>query len=260
MGSRSSPEELLCPFIYPASFSCYQEVGSLEDSIKMDDLFNEFVEAYSHMNGYRLAATLTPKAPASNPDKLVSFWRSANAQNVKHEIRFRILYDNNNPLKLSAEEGNGWAEVYLCYWKALGEIIAMEEDGDESRVSLVLFFHQAAGDEQLEGWLSCRSTRLTSLQSTWTKVYEAWKELTLMLIRGYTNHGFDAWTIPSLYATGKYLRIYAMKSDEERNGSSNDNSGMILQDDFDAEAEKHQQLEDCARQLNRIFNICLSDR
>lgn len=35
---------------------------------------------------------------------------------------------------------------------------------------------------------------------------------------------------------------------------------MTLQDDFDPEAEANQNLEDCARQLNAIFSLCLMDR
>lgn len=84
-----------------------------------------------------------------------------------------------------------------------------------------------------------------------------------LLIRGYNNHGFEAWTVPCLYVAGKHLRVFAIKADEERNSSSNnsnENAGATFQDDFDPESEKHQQLEDCARQLNRIFNLCLSDR
>lgn len=34
----------------------------------------------------------------------------------------------------------------------------------------------------------------------------------------------------------------------------------MLQDDFDPDAEAHQTLEDCARQLNGIFGLCLMDR
>jgi hypothetical protein len=84
-----------------------------------------------------------------------------------------------------------------------------------------------------------------------------------LLIRGYNNHGFEAWTVPCLYVAGKHLRTFAIKADDERNsssGTSNENAGTTFQDDFDPESEKHQQLEDCARQLNRIFNLCLSDR
>jgi hypothetical protein len=57
---------------------------------------------------------------------------------------------------------------------------------------------------------------------------------------------------------GKYLRIFAIKADE---GATN-GVGTIttFQDDLDPEAEKNEKLEDAARQLNRIFTLCLSDR
>ena len=72
--------------------------------------------------------------------------------------------------------------------------------------------------------------------------------------------------MPCLYVAGKHLRTFAIKGDDERNsgngntGGIGPNPGTSFQDDFDPESEKHQLLEDCARQLNRIFNLCLSDR
>ena len=82
------------------------------------------------------------------------------------------------------------------------------------------------------------------------------------LIRGYNNHGFEAWTIPCLYVAGKHLRVFAIKADAERNQDTSTEVVAVqeFQDDFDMETEQNQQLEDCARQLNRIFNLCLSDR
>lgn len=83
-----------------------------------------------------------------------------------------------------------------------------------------------------------------------------------MLIRGYNNHGFQAWTIPSLYMVGKYLRLFAIKSDEERsrNSSRSQAGTTIIQDDFDADADKQSQLRDCEQHLKRIFTLCLTDR
>lgn len=89
-------------------------------------------------------------------------------------------------------------------------------------------------------------------------MYDAWKEVLNALIRGYTNCGFEAWTVPCLYVVGKYLRIFAIKADE---GSGNGTGAVTsFQDDFNPEAEKNEKLEDAARQLNRIFQICLADR
>jgi hypothetical protein len=83
-----------------------------------------------------------------------------------------------------------------------------------------------------------------------------------MLIRGYNSHGFEAWTIPSLYMVGKYLRLFAIKSDEERNRTANDPSvgSALLQDDFDSETDKQGQLRHCEQHLKLIFTLCLNDR
>jgi hypothetical protein len=91
-------------------------------------------------------------------------------------------------------------------------------------------------------------------------VYDAWKDVTLLTIRGYTNHEFENWTIPCLYVTGKCLRLYAMRADAERGLNSDDNAIAGFEDDFNPEAEENKSLEDCARHLNRIFQICLTDR
>lgn len=98
--------------------------------------------------------------------------------------------------------------------------------------------------------------------TTWTKVYETWRDLLNVIIRGYNSHGFEAWTIPILYVSGKHLRDFAIKADVERNNNSSlENAAEPnFQDDFDPEEEQNKMLEDCARQLNRVFNLCLSDR
>lgn len=100
-------------------------------------------------------------------------------------------------------------------------------------------------------------------QNAWTKVYEAWKELTSVLIRGYNNHNFAAWTIPSLYMVGKYLRIFAIKSDEERENSATLNQPTTfnpMQEELEPDMDKQSQLRDCEQHLKRIFTLCLNDR
>jgi hypothetical protein len=89
-------------------------------------------------------------------------------------------------------------------------------------------------------------------------VYEAWKEMSNALIRGYSSGGFEAWTVPCLYVTGKYLRIFAIKADQETGNKVV--FGGSFQDDFNPEAGKNEKLEDAARVLNRIFQLCISDR
>lgn len=101
---------------------------------------------------------------------------------------------------------------------------------------------------------------LCPTQSTWTKVFDAWKELCTALYRGYTNYGFENWTLPCLYTAGRYLRIFAMRADQENSQGSDESNAAMLQDDFDPDAEKSSHMEDCARVLNRMFTLCLSDR
>jgi hypothetical protein len=82
--------------------------------------------------------------------------------------------------------------------------------------------------------------------------------MTNALIRGYSSGGFEAWTVPCLYITGKYLRIFAIRADGD--SGSNADFAVGYQDDFNPEGGKNEKLEDAARVLNRIFTLCLSDR
>ncbi|KAH6999877.1 hypothetical protein EDB80DRAFT_725658 [Ilyonectria destructans] len=193
----------------------------------MNDLFHDFAQAHAGQNGYQLAQTLSPVAPPGQPNRLKAIWQSTNFHSVKGDIKHFIKTNTSHRQKLDHTEANGWGEVYMAYWKAIGEILAGE-----------------------------------SGKSSWTKVYESWKELTSMLIRGYNSYNFAAWTIPSLYMVGKYLRLFAIKSDEERNRTANDPTvgASLMQDDFDSEADKQGQLRDCEQHLKRIFTLCLNDR
>jgi hypothetical protein len=193
----------------------------------MNELFEEFAAAHTSRNGYAIAQTLSPVPPPHQPHKLASIWQSTNSHSVKGDTKHFIKHNMSYRGSLDQDEVNGWVEVYTAYWKAVGEILSGETG-----------------------------------KSSWTKVYEAWKELTSTLIRGYNNHGFEAWTIPSLYLVGKYLRLFAIKSDEERHRSSVavTSGASLIQDDFDADAERQGQLRDCEQHLKRIFTLCLTDR
>ncbi|KAI5458076.1 hypothetical protein BGZ63DRAFT_56842 [Mariannaea sp. PMI_226] len=193
----------------------------------MNELFEDFGKAYASQNGYQLAQTLSPVPLPGQPNYLKAVRQSTNAQSVKHDIKHFIKASTSHRRKMDHDEVTGWVEVYTAYWSALGEIIAGE-----------------------------------SGKGSWTKVYDSWKELTSMLIRGYNSFGFKAWSIPSLYMVGKYLRLFAIKSDEERSRTANDPSvgSSLLQDDFDSETDKQGQLRDCEQHLKRIFTLCLNDR
>jgi hypothetical protein len=90
----------------------------------MEPIFNDFRKAYEIGDGYGLATTLSPLAPASEPDRLYNFYRSTNFNAVKGELKSHIF--NLSSFKLPAEEGNGWVDVYQAYWKAIGEILNAE--------------------------------------------------------------------------------------------------------------------------------------
>ncbi|TVY92979.1 Protein CSN12-like protein [Lachnellula willkommii] len=189
----------------------------------MNPIFEDFREAYENGNGYLLSQTLSPIPPRSQPQRLYNFFRSTNFAAAQKDLKQQIL-----PFKLDPDESKGWIEIYHAYWKAVGEV------------------------------LNAENAQKGNTKAAWSKVYDAWKEVLNALIRGYTNCGFEAWTVPCLYVVGKYLRIFAIKADE---GSGNGTGAVTsFQDDFNPEAEKNEKLEDAARQLNRIFQICLADR
>ncbi|KAL1882234.1 COP9 signalosome (CSN) subunit [Diaporthe australafricana] len=192
----------------------------------MDFIFQDFSTATAEGNGYQLAQTLSPELPA---ETLKIIWKSTNHSDAKSYIR-RNLKNGSSPLKFSNQEIDAWTDVYLSYWTAVGAVLAVQ------------------GDIIAPG------------RSSWTSVYQAWKELTLHLKRGYQEFGFDAWTIPCLYTAGKYLRVFAIKADDERGANAADSGAAALGDDFDPEMEAHQTLEECARQLNGLFSLCLTDR
>lgn len=93
----------------------------------MDIVFGAFRGSHLAGKGYQLSETLLPVAPSNQPDRLYAFYRSTNAANVKDDIRHNVLYGSSSSLKLSTEEGNAWVDVYVAYWKAVGEILKNEE-------------------------------------------------------------------------------------------------------------------------------------
>lgn len=192
----------------------------------MDFIFQDFSTATAEGNGYQLAQTLSPELPA---ETLKIIWNSTNHNDARGYIR-RNLKNVSSPLKVSNQEIDAWTDVFLSYWTAVGAILAVQ------------------GDIIAPG------------KPSWASVYQAWKDMTLFLKRGYQEFGFEAWTIPCLYTAGKYLRVFAIKADDERGLNAADSGAAALGDDFDPEMEAHQTLEECARHLNGLFSLCLTDR
>lgn len=105
----------------------------------MNELFDEFAAAYSSRRGYAIAATLSPVAPPGQPNRLKEIWRSANSYNVKGDIKHFLKASTSHRFRLDQDELNGWVDIFVAYWKALGHIIA----GEEGRVSCVNMFFTA---------------------------------------------------------------------------------------------------------------------
>ncbi|MCJ1288370.1 COP9 signalosome (CSN) subunit [Xylographa opegraphella] len=177
-------------------------------------------------SGPLLATTITPIAPLDDPNRLIRFFESSRSFAVTTDIRACLLAHPNAELRSIKSEASAWVDVYVAYWKATGEILAVNN-----------------------GEMGC-----------WSRVYESWKGVMNALIRGYSNSGFEAWTIPCLYVTARYLRTFAIRADKEQNVGNGVSFGVDVQDDMAGDHGKNENLEDAARIINRIFTLCISDR
>jgi len=195
----------------------------------MEDVMREFRHAFEDRNGHAVAATITPIAPQHDAGRLYAFWRSSSNISVQEDLLYQLLADD----QFSKEEAEAWTKVFIAYWKAVGELLAAEE----------------------------ALNRGQSQDVPWVKVFEAWKDLVTQLYHGYASNHFPAWTIPCLYVGGKYLRIFAIKADEQvklTEGNVTLNEGF--EDDIVGSMDKSENLEEAARQLNRIFGTCINDK
>jgi COP9 signalosome complex subunit 12 len=197
----------------------------------MDTIINHFKSAQARGDGYGLAATITPVAPANDTGRPYAFYKSSNSFDIQSSIRAAIVFDND--LQLDRTEANAWVDVFVAYWKAVGVILGAEE--------------------------ATRSGKFRG--GEWAKAYDAWKEVANTLIKGHTTATFPAWTIPCLYIAAKYMRYFAIKADEQAaKEQGNITFSSELADDIVASTAKNQKLEDAARQLMRIFSLCTQDR
>ncbi|KAK1755098.1 protein CSN12 [Echria macrotheca] len=201
----------------------------------MDAVFEHFAKGQVESNGYELSKSLSPSLPN---EQLRAIWKSCNTHSVKGVVKRHVHASLDRMNVFAAKEDpkyvQGWIDVYTAYWKAVGDLHAARDPASDSKGSQLL----------------------------WTKVYESWRELLNTILRGYNSLGFEAWTIPCLYVVLKHLREFALKADFERNNSSSVDTAAqsTFQDDFNPESDQNRVLEDCARQLNRAFNACLTDR
>lgn len=196
----------------------------------MDTIFRDFVEAQNNQIGYLLASTISPEPPKNDPGRLYAFNRSSNEATISTDLRYKLQY--NPGLQLDGDETKFWQDIYTLYYKFVARLLSAEE------------------------------AQNTGEKAKWTDVYNAWKAVVNALLQGYIQSVLEAWTLPCLYVAGKYLRIFAIKADDAANSLRD--SGIIMttmvEDDAQDEGNKHENLEDAARQINRIFSICNGDR
>ena len=187
-----------------------------------------FREAHLRRSGPLLASTLEPISPSNDPNRLRSFYNGFNSGNPLVSIKFGLLGPVISKC-LSETESQAWVDLYAAFWNAAGELITSES---------------------------------AEINPDWSKIYDAWKEVANVLIRGYSSAGFQAWTVPCMYVVGKYLRIFAIKADAIARESGTDVKfdGDGFQDDIIGDNSKNEKLEDAARQINRMFTLCISDR
>jgi hypothetical protein len=197
----------------------------------MQAALEPFRIARANEDGYAIADTLNPYAPEKDPGRLYDFYRASNAQQIGSEVRFALKYSKN--YSLSKSESSAWTDIFVSYWKAVGQILAFEEATNQGKVRP----HHVVG------------------------VYEAWKDLTNFLIKYHSNGALPPWTIACLYKAGKFLRIFAIKADEQLAKSRSDiNFSSGYQDDIVDPTTKNEKLEDVARLMNRMFSLCVGDR
>lgn len=189
----------------------------------MASIFADFKQGYVDGSGYQLAAALSPIAPPEDPDRFFSFYDYfSNKQSLRADLQFSLFKAQG--LKLPKQEQNVWVDIFLSFWKVVGELVKFDESPD---------------------------------RASWVNTFDAWKELSNTLMRGYSSGVLHAWTVPCLYVVGKYLRAFAIRADMELTSES---FGNRFQDDVLDDFAKNEKLEDAARIINRMFTLCLSDR
>ncbi|KAI9725617.1 MAG: COP9 signalosome (CSN) subunit [Chrysothrix sp. TS-e1954] len=196
----------------------------------MDDLFTTFHTAHQARNGYTLAQTLLPTfAP-----RLRALTSSTTPTSFPTDLRYKTIYDPAFPAT-SKSETTAWLDVYTAYYRCVFALVAAEELTANGR----------------------------GAEARWVGVYEAWKETVNALIKGYAAGHFAAWTVPCLYVGGKWARVLAMRADEAVARYGGKIGGYEDEDVWAGEGEaagKHDNLEDAARLINRIFSLCIGDR
>lgn len=193
----------------------------------MSLIFKTFHEAQNVGNGNLLASCLAPVNTPSDPFRLRSLSQLSNYQTVQADTRYHLIQDR-SAVKLAKQEANQWVEIFVFLWKCVRELDLIESG--------------RGGD--------------------WALAFKAYKDLCINLCRGYTNFGFQAWTVPCMYTAGNYLRIIAIKADADAASKTATNGlGYAdgLSDDITESCEKNERLKDAARTLQQMISVCRTD-
>ncbi|KAL9116103.1 MAG: hypothetical protein Q9227_000472 [Pyrenula ochraceoflavens] len=194
----------------------------------MGTLFADFQQAHLEGDGRLLADTISPFYNLEQSPILRSFSQMSNYQTVSADMRFHLLQNRNTKVQLSKNEASAWVEIFVALWNTV-KAIASDTNGPGS-------------------------------PGKWSSAFDEYQKLATLLIRGYTHNGFQAWTVPCLNAVGKYLRVFAVRADEEPKSQETMTFGDGFQDDIMGNSGEHEKLEKAAWVINRMFTICLSDR
>ena len=197
----------------------------------MQAALQSFHDAHASGSAWRVAYTLSPVPPHDDPGRLYDFHRASNEHQVEGDIRYALKYSQTS--KLPPKESSAWTEVFVNYWKAIGEILRAEESSNQGRLK----------------------------DTQWVSVYDAWKEVANAIIKYISNGALPHWTVICMYSVGNHLRLFAMKADLQLAKAEPAVAFSTgLQDDIVAGATKNNKLEEAARIFNRMFALCLGDR
>jgi hypothetical protein len=197
----------------------------------MQAALQPFHDAHATGQAWRVAYTLSPVPPHDDPGRLYDFYRASKEHQVEGDIRYALKYSQTS--KLPPKESSAWTDVFVAFWKAVGEIIGAEEASNLGRLR----------------------------NDQWVAVYDAWKEVANAIIKHISNGALPPWTVMCMYSVGNHLRIFAMKADAQlAYAAPSVTFTMGLQDDVLTGAPKNNKLEEAARVFNRMFALCLGDR
>jgi hypothetical protein len=199
----------------------------------MQAVLTPFVAAHASENHKAVAEFLSPTAPKEYPQRLYAFWRTTNEVTVVRDVTMAL--QELMSVRTTPGEGQGWIDIIACYWRAVDRILKVEEAEAQGKLS-----------EKLS-----------------VDVFDTWKDLTLQFIKYISNESLKSWTMFTLAYVADNLRKFAVRADEQLAKAKPavfgaDSSG--IPEEIVNTGVRMKKLEDVCQVLNKIFNLCQSDR